>query len=118
MCSMMKFWTTLACLSVLGCAEGSPSQPVTVIDPPAVMEAPKCGNGTVDVAVGEQCDCGNMVTGQCRVMDKTCEMVGRGGGMLLCNAAPKCTFDFSLCADNSPPTGGTGAMQGTGGTGR
>ena len=118
MCSMMKFWTTLACLCVLGCAEGSPSQPVSQIEPPLEIEPAKCGNGVVDVMAGEQCDCGGMVSTQCRVMDKTCNDVGRGGGILLCNAAPKCTFDFSMCAISTPPSGGTGATMGAGGTGR
>src|ERR1700712_1472429 len=119
MCSMMKFWTTLACLSVLGCAEGSPSQPVSQIEPPLQIAPPTCGNGVVDMAAGEQCDCGSMVQTQCRVMEKDCNAVGRGAGILLCNAAPKCTFDFSMCAISTPPTGGTGATTtGAGGTGR
>jgi hypothetical protein len=134
----------LACLSVLACAEGSPSQPTMQIEPPLEMAPPTCGNGKVDVAAMEQCDCGSMVSTQCQVMEMDCMAVNRGPGVLLCNAAPACTFNFSMCAISTPASnGGSGAtmpggampggaaampggampggsmmMRGTGGTGR
>jgi hypothetical protein len=125
--SMTKFWTTLACLSVLGCAEGSPSQPPVIVEPVMEVEPPSCGNNTVDVMKGEQCDCGPDVSTQCQVQGMDCTAVGRGAGVLLCNAKPACTFNFSMCADKTPAPGGgagTGAMPGgmmrgsTGGSGR
>jgi hypothetical protein len=55
-----------------------------------------------------------------------CMAVNRGSGTLLCNAKPACTFNFSMCAINTPAPGGgagTGAMpgdmmRGSGGSGR
>ena len=125
--SMTKFLTTLACLSVLGCAEGSPSQPAMIIEPIQEAPPPTCGNGTVDVMAGEQCDCGPNVSTQCQVPNMDCMAVNRGAGVLLCNAQPACTFNFTMCAINTPAPGGgagTGAMpggmmmRGTGGSGR
>lgn len=114
----MKFWMMLASLGVMvgACAEGSPAAPVTVIEPPPPEMEPPCGNAKPDP--GEQCDCPKTVTTQCRVQGMDCTAVGRGPGVLLCNAAPLCTFDFSMCQDSTPATGGTGAVTGTGGTGR
>jgi hypothetical protein len=142
--SNMKYWMTLACLSTLGtvatvgCAEGSPSQPPIIIEPIMDAPPPTCGNGKVDTAAGEQCDCGSMVSTQCQVMEMDCMAVNRGPGTLLCKAAPACTFNFSMCAISTPASnGGSGAVMpggampggaampggmmmrgGTGGTGR
>ena len=116
--SMTKFWTTLACLSVLGCAEGSPSQPPMPPEPPVEAEPPSCGNGNLEVMKGEQCDCGPDVTTQCQVPGMDCMAVNRGPGILLCNAKPACTFNFTMCAINTPAPGGgagTGAAAMPGG---
>ena len=119
--STMKYWKTLACasaLSLLGaCAEGSPSEPPTYIEPPVPPMEDPCGNGVFDPGV-EECDCPASVSTVCPVMDMDCTAVGRGPGVLLCNAAPQCTFNYTMCQDSTPATGGTGAVTGTGGTGR
>jgi hypothetical protein len=82
------------------------------------------------MAANEQCDCGPDVTTQCQVPNMDCNAVGRGPGILLCNAKPACTFNFTMCAINTPASGGAGTgampggmmsggmMQGTGGSGR
>jgi hypothetical protein len=115
--SMTKFWTTLACLGVLGCAEGSPSKPVMDIEPQMEAPPPTCGNGVVDP--GEDCDCGKDVSTVCQIPNMMeCSLVNRGAGALLCKAQPSCKWDFSMCANSTPaPMGGTGAMPGAGGTG-
>jgi len=115
--STMKFWMTLAsvCLMSVACAEGSPAAPPMPIEPPAPEMEPTCGNAMPDV--GEQCDCPKAVSGLCRVEGMDCTAVGRGPGVLLCNS-DTCTFDFGMCQDSTPATGGTGAVTGTGGTGR
>jgi hypothetical protein len=98
--------------TVLSCAQGSPADPVTKIDAPVIVEPPLCGNTKLDP--GEECECPNKETkGQCKVDNMTCAMLRPGSlGTLLCNAAPMCTFNFSLC------TGGAPGATGAGGTGR
>lgn len=104
-------WAMCGAASLFACAEGSPSQPAEYIPPPAPMVEPLCGNGKVDPM--EQCECPNkMTTGACPVDGTTCKDLGMGtGGTLLCNAAPMCTFNFTMC------TGPKSAGSGTGGTG-
>jgi len=75
------------------------------------MVEPTCGNGRPDPPL-EQCECPNkMTTGQCKVETMTCKDVGMGDGTLLCNAAPLCTFNYTMC------TAKTAAGSGSGGTG-
>jgi hypothetical protein len=106
-------WAACGVVGLLACAEGSPSAPVQHIDPPLPTVEPLCGNGRVDPPT-EQCECINkMTTGQCPVDGMTCKDLGMGtGGTLLCNAAPLCTFNFTMCT-GAKAMGGTG----TGGTG-
>mgnify|MGYP003407443669 FL=1 len=112
-------WTWAVCglvglmgpMGLQACAEGSPSAPVQHIDPPAPKMEPLCGNGRVDPM--EQCECPNkMTTGACPVDGMTCKDVGMGTGALLCNAAPLCTFNFSMCSAPKPAAG-----TGSGGSG-
>ena len=105
-------WAALGAVGLIGCAEGSPAEPVNRIEPPPPVMEPTCGNGKLDPPA-EQCECPNkMTTGQCKVDGMTCADVGMGTGTLLCNAAPMCTFNFTMCTGGKS-TGGTGA----GGTG-
>lgn len=104
-------WAVCGAVGLVACAEGSPADPPNHIDPPAAKVEPLCGNGRLDPPM-EQCECPNkMTTGQCPVEGMTCKDVGMGTGTLLCNAAPNCTFNFSMCSVKG--AGGTG----TGGTG-
>jgi hypothetical protein len=104
-------WAVCGAVTLAACAEGSPSAPVQHIDPPPPMVAPLCGNGRVDPPM-EQCECPNkMTTTQCPIDGMSCKDVGMGTGTLLCNAAPLCTFNFTMCTGKA--AGGTGS----GGTG-
>ena len=103
-------WAMCGAVGLAACAEGSPAEPPNPIPAPAPMMEPLCGNGRIDPPM-EQCECPNkMTTGLCPVELKTCADLGMGSGALLCNSAPLCTFNYSMC---SKPTGGTGS----GGTG-
>ena len=66
-------------------------------DPPPSPGTFTCGNGQLDP--GEACDWG--------IISQTCESFGFAGGMLGCTAT--CTWDFSMCTQGLPPSGGAGA---------
>ena len=109
-------WAVCGALSLFACAEGSPSAPFQYIPPPEPMVQPLCGNNRVDPM--EQCECPNKATtGQCPIDGMTCNDLGMGTGPLLCNAAPLCTFNFSMCPMARPAVGSGAAGTGTGGSG-
>jgi len=107
---LLSVLSWVAIVGGLACAEGVRSEPETVIEPPPPVVEPPCGNGKPDP--GEECECPNkMTTGSCALTNTnvTCASIGMGftGGTLLCNAAPRCTFNTMLCT-GGPPSGGTG----------
>jgi hypothetical protein len=65
-----------------------------------------CGNGMVEQLSGEQCEMAVPVT-------TTCQSLGMGPGMILCNPA-SCKL-MMMCMDAVPVAGNSGAMAGTGG---
>ena len=108
-----RFWVWAVCgaVGLMACAQGSPADPPTHIDPPVPMMAPLCGNGKIDPM--EQCECPNKATtGQCPVDGMDCASLKMGTGTLLCNAAPLCTFNFTMCSikgSGGSGSGGTGS---------
>jgi hypothetical protein len=71
-----------------------------------------CGDGFVDTAANEVCECPLGATTACLVMDKTCADLNPGNvGQLLCDPA-LCMYVVSMCM---APTGVAGS--GGGGAG-
>jgi hypothetical protein len=72
----------------------------------AEADADHCGNGVIEIELGEQCDGDNLG-------GATCEALGEGPGTLSC--FDNCFFDISMC-EITPPTGyGDGGEWGDGG---
>ena len=65
--------------------------------------ATTCGNGTVDSAMGEQCEPGGAVP--------NCQALGMGSGMVVCNNACR----LMMMCTGATPTGGSGSF-GNGGS--
>ena len=109
-CKQNPLAALLSCALVWGalsCAEGSPADPPTQIEPPKPVMEPPCGNGLTDI--NEKCDCPKQAgkpVDRCPITmgTMTCQTIGFTGGTLLCN---KCNFDTLECTGMGP-TGGMG----------
>jgi hypothetical protein len=101
----------LCVVALSSCAKGSPAAPPQVIEAPAPIVEPKCGNGVLDQ--GEMCDCTQKGATKCPLPGMTCDMLMNGfTGMLLCDVTKNCTFNMDLCKSLTGTAGGGAGVGG------
>jgi hypothetical protein len=99
-----RFAVSLFISTLVACAEGTGASLLTGDAGAINAGQPMCGNGKIEPANNEMCECPAGSSGPCAVTDKDCSELG-GTGTLMCDPTT-CMYIDDACTNTG--TGGNG----------